>query len=428
MSAHALLAPSAMHRWGKCAGSVAAVVAAEIGDTSSTFAREGSAAHTLGERALTYEKPTTFWLGEIISIGYTNEHGNETYQDFTVDGDMCEFVQVYVDQVNREPGELLCEEQFDLSEVYGVDKQFGTGDAVKLDYENERLYVADLKFGRGVIVFAEDNDQMYSYGAGALKQYELLADWKTITVAVHQPRLNHYDEYTLTRAELEAWMVHAKGCAERAINLVESKPDIATIEKYKVPGESQCQWCPIKGDCNALAEWTHESVFADFVNLEDTSKVLTPRRPTSISDETIGVLVRRADIIESACREWRAEGKRRLESGIAIPGWKLVEGRAGKREWSSESKAKDIMAAARIKSDVMYTKKLVTLPAAEKLFKTKKPKIWVKLVALMQQKAGAPAMAEANDARPALVVADESQFEDVTNTSNDAKTDVSDLI
>ena len=410
MSEHALLAPSGMHRWGKCAGSVAAIIAAEVGDTSSEFAREGSAAHVLGERALEYEKPCTFWLGEKIAIGY-EVGGVETYQEFEVDEDMCEFVQVYVDQVNREPGELLIEERFDLGQVYGVEKQFGTGDAVKLDYENLRLYVGDLKFGRGVIVFAKDNDQMYSYGAGALMQYELLADWETITVAVHQPRLNHYDEHTLTRAELEEWMAKAKISAERAISLVNAKADAATIEKYKTPGESQCQWCPIKGNCHALATWTHELVFADFTDL--TEEPAVTRKLESINDALLGTLVKRADIIESACREWRAEGKRRLEAGIAIPGWKLVEGRAGKREWSSESKAEDIMKAARIKSDVMYTKKLLTLPAAEKVFK-KKPKIWTKLLTLLQQKAGAPAMAEATDSRPELVTADEAQFEDVS--------------
>ncbi len=417
MSEHAILAPSGMARWSKCTGSVAAIIAAEVGDTSNEYAREGSAAHVLGERALEYQKPCEFWLGEEISIGY-DVAGVEMYQTFEVDQDMCDFVQVYVDQVNREPGELLIEERFDLQDVYGVKKQFGTGDAVKLDYENLRLYVGDLKFGRGVQVFAEDNDQMYSYGAGALMRYGLLADWKTVTVAVHQPRLNHYDEHTLTREELEAWMEGAKLSAREAIDLIGA--DAATVEAMKTPGEAQCQWCPLKGTCIPLAEWTHKQVFDSFKNLEEESTVTVP---TSISDETLGKLVTRADIIESTCKEWRAEGKRRLESGIAIPGWKLVQGRAGKREWSSESKAQDIMTAARIKSDVMYTKKLVTLPVAEKLFEKKKPKIWVKLVALMQQKAGAPAMAEATDTRPALVVATEAQFADVSKSN-----DVSDLV
>lgn len=119
MAAHALLAPSSAARWMRCAGSVAA--SQDTPNESSVYAREGSAAHVLGERALQYEKRTEFWLGEVIEI-----EGEE----FIVDDEMCENVQVYVDQVRREPGELLIEQEFDLSEVYGVAKQFGTGDAV----------------------------------------------------------------------------------------------------------------------------------------------------------------------------------------------------------------------------------------------------------------------------------------------------------
>ena len=422
MSEHALLSPSSMHRWSRCAGSLAAAVAAKIGDTSSEFACEGSAAHVLGERALDYQKPCTFWLGEIISIGY-EVAGVEMHQDFTVDEDMCQFVQVYVDQVNREPGKLLIEERFDLNDVYGIENQFGWGDAVKLDYENERLYVADLKFGRGVIVFAEDNDQMYSYGAGALKQYELLADWKTVTVAVHQPRLNHYDEHTLTRKELQEWMAKARLSAKKAITLIGADP--AQIETNKTPGKKQCQWCPLKGTCRTLAEWTHEQVFDSFTNLEEDAVVV--RVAGELTNAEIGKLVKRADIIESACREWRAEGKRRLEAQIEIPGWKLVTGKKGNRKFSSDDEAEKIMKAARIKSDEMYTRKLLTFPAAEKAFKKKKPKVWTKLFALLTQADGAPAMAEESDPRPALVVADESQFEDVSGVKV-RRIDVSDLL
>ena len=78
------------------------------------------------------------------------------------------------------------------------------------------------------------------------------------------------------------------------------------------------------------------------------------------------------------------------------------------------------MKGARLKQDEMYTKKLLTFPAAEKAFKKPKPKIWAKLAALMTQAAGAPAMAEESDKRPALVLDSSAQFKD--------ETDISDLI
>ncbi len=93
-------------------------------------------------------------------------------------------------------------------------------------------------------------------------------------------------------------------------------------------------------------------------------------------------------------------------------------GKKGNRQFSSEAEAEKIMKAARMKSDEMYSKKLITLPVAEKLLKKPKPKVWAKLFALLTQKDGAPAMAKENDKRPALVIAKAEQFADVTDISD----------
>lgn len=415
MSAHAVLPPSGAHRWKRCAGSVAATI--DAGDNSSEYAREGSAAHVLAERALNYAdagRKAEFWIGETISIKY-EEGGEKKSQSFVVDQEMADYVQVYVDQVMREPGELFVEEKFDLSEVYGVEGQFGTGDAVKLDYENERLYVADLKYGQGVTVFAEGSDQGYSYAAGALRQYEMVADWKTITIAIHQPRLHHYDEFTITRVALETWIAETKEDAAHAYSLIGAPME--AIEAAMVPGEKQCQWCSLKAVCGPLAVWVNQQVFEDFTVINKVPE--KPREAAGLTSELLGTLVSRSDLIESVTREWRAEGKRRLEAGMAIPGWKLVTGKKGNRKFGSEEKAEAVMKAARLKSDEMYSKKLITPTVAAKLLEKPKPKVWAKLLALITQADGAPAMAPENDKRIALVIAKEDQFADVTDDFSD---------
>ncbi len=190
-----------------------------------------------------------------------------------------------------------------------------------------------------------------------------------------------------------------------------------------VPGEKQCQWCPHKTPCSIdgpLGKWVHEQVFEDFKTMDAESK---PREAAGLSSELLGTLVSRSDLIESVTREWRAEGKRRLEAGMTIPGWKLVTGKKGNRKFSSEDAAEKVMKAARLKSDEMYSKKLITPTAAAKLLEKPKPKIWAKLLALITQADGAPAMAIASDKRPALVIAKEDQFKDVTDAN-----DVSDLV
>ena len=73
-----------------------------------------------------------------------------------------------------------------------------------------------------------------------------------------------------------------------------------------------------------------------------------------------------------------------------------------------------------MKSDEMYTKKLLTLPAAEKALKKKKPKVWTKLVRLVTQAVGKPSLAPEDDRRPALEISstesvhDESDMSDLT--------------
>ncbi len=425
MSLHSTLAPSAAHRWMLCTGATAATIGE--GDSSSEFAREGTAAHDLGERALQYAdgnppRKAEFWIGETISVPYTDSDGNPAVQEFIVDQEMADHVQVYADQVLREPGELIIEETVDLSEVYGVKGEKGTADAIVLDYENDRLYVGDLKYGRGVIVYAKDNWQLYSYAAGALLAYDLMGDWKTITVAIHQPRVGHYDEYTMPVEELREWIEFAKERAQAANALIGA--DEAAIEAAKTAGDKQCQWCPIKGNCRTLATFVHESVYSDFTSLGGECE--QPRVASELDDTLLGQLMARADLIASTVSEWRAEGLRRVQAGVEVPGWKLVQGRAGARKWSDEEAAKKVLKGARYKDTEIYSKKLLTAPQTEKLVAKAKPKVWKKLEALIEQAEGKPALAPESDSRPALKVAESEAFKDITTDAAD--NDMSDLL
>jgi hypothetical protein len=276
------------------------------------------------------------------------------------------------------------------------------------------MYVGDLKYGRGVRVYAEDNEQLYSYAAGSMLLYDMIEDWQTITVAIHQPRLNHYDEHTLTRAEMDEFIVQAGVKARRAVALIGA--DAATIEQAKNPGDKQCQWCPIKGSCLALASWTHSSVFEDFTTLG--AEPTAPREAAGMDNATLGKLMERVKLIQDTVSEWRAEGLRRVQSGIDVPGWKMVEGRAGARKWGDEAEAKKVMKAARMKNDEIYTQKLLTAPAAEKLIAKKKPKVWTKLKVLITQTVGKPSLAPASDGRPAVKVASADAFKDESGISD----------
>lgn len=408
MSGHALLSPSSAHRWMRCPGAVAATL--NVPDKGGAAAREGTAAHELAQRALDHDKDAEFFRGVELRVPYDDSNPLEA-EVFVVGDEMIEQVQKYLDNVRREPGELLVEQRLPLDEVYAVEEQFGTGDAVILQAEQNTIRVHDLKYGRGVMVFAKDNEQLYSYGAAALMEHGLLFDEPDVTVVIDQPRLNHYDEHTLTYAELMEFIEHARERAAEAMALI-GESDAAVTEAMQ-PGNKQCQWCPIKGSCAALAQWVNQSVYDDFEDLTVTPTC--PKDPGSMSPEVLAEMWARQDTISGWVKAVQAEAKRQLEAGVALPGLKLVTGKKGNRAWADSEAVEQRLKTARVKRDDMYNFKLVSPAQAETAFKKSKPKVWKSLSNMITQSDGAPAVVPESDKRPALVVSADDQFEDITD-------------
>lgn len=402
--AHARLSPSGAHRWMRCPGSI--VLEAEFPDDSSRFAAEGTLAHDIASMVLTDPE-------YVIPVGETGTADGFT---FPITRGMADYVMDYCKLVweYAEGGSLMVEQRVDFSRVIGVPDSFGTSDAVIL--KGDELIVMDLKYGMGVKVDAMENEQLQLYALGALEAVSLYSDdVRNVTMVIHQPRLNHVAEYCVPVEVLREFGAKAKEAAQR----VELAQSLDGVEAMLTPGEKQCRFCKAKATCPALlAEVTdivHETAtLADFADL-------MPVQPNSdTSDNYLSIAMSKVDLVEGWCKAVRAETERRLLDGKAVDGWKLVEGRKGNRAWTDEAEVEEMFKKSfRLRDDEMYTRKLISPTAAEKLLKDN-PKRLKRAMELTSRAEGKPSVAPAADKRPALAVSNlADEFRTILETDND---------
>jgi len=212
MSQHATLSPSGAHRWLHCPGSVA--LEAGYPDDSSEFADEGTAAHFLAEQCLLqranasefidmeialWADPETETSGVNFAVSLLGKKGLTISNSFTVGDDMAGHVQKYVDYVRAIGGELMVEQRLSIEHLTGEPGAKGTADAVIV--LGDEIIIVDLKYGRGVKVSAEKNEQLAIYALAALREFEFLGDFKRVRLVINQPRLDHVSEWDLQIGE-----------------------------------------------------------------------------------------------------------------------------------------------------------------------------------------------------------------------------------
>jgi hypothetical protein len=328
---HSILAPSGSPRWLRCVGAL--YLSRGVPNPDKEHSASGTCSHWLLQWQL--ENPTLdldSWLGKELTFG-----DNPPFT-FKVDEERLDRVRSCVTVINREPGDILVEHRLDTTPVLGVPDQEGHSDIIKLYPEGgsvirEQLYkgvlsVHDYKDGY-LLVNAKDNTQGLIYLCAAMLEFELIGDFQAFRFCIHQPKLHHYDEWTYTRAELEAFMALVRPVAKLAYDIYHENVPFDP-QAHLSAGEEQCTYCEVRGRCVARAKRVM-SMFEPLVKRHE------------LDDKSLGVVYAQLDEIEAAITDFRAESLRRAKLGVIVDGQKLVYGNKGKRVWVDKKAVADAL-------------------------------------------------------------------------------------
>ena len=370
MSSHALLSPSASHRWLHC--TAAPRLEEGIKDEGSDYAAEGTLAHAY----------CAMKLKEFLGLPTDGEKEEiAALQEKYGTGEMSEYTDTYATIVLEKfnaaravtpDAQLLVETRLDFSDY--VPEAFGTADAIII--ADGTMEIIDFKYGKGVKVSAVENPQMMIYALGAYARFAFEYRIDNLRATIVQPRIDNLSEYEITVEELTSWASNVlTPAAEKAYK----------GEGPQTPG-SWCQFCKVKNRCRALADKCKAAVAVDpkLITPEELAKDVLPMVP----------------IVKTWISGVEEFALAQALSGVQLPGWKIVEGRSVRKITDTDSVADALTKSGYTQSDIYKPIEMRTITELEKLVGKKQFAAlcgeWV------NKPQGKPTLAQESDKRKAI--------------------------
>ena len=372
--AHAICSASGSGKWLVCTPS--ARLEENFPDEGSAFASEGTLAHEAFDAMLKcyLSGNDDADVAHAIAITATLPDGMLDYVQEAYD----RAVVLIDDAYARCPDPvILAEKRLDFSRW--VPEGFGKGDLVIIT--DDLVDVADLKYGKGVLVPAQGNSQMRLYGLGAYNELSHLYPIKRVRMHVFQPRLDNWSCEELTVEELLTW----------AEEVVVPKAKLAFAGEGEMVAGDHCHssFCRARFTCPERDKTRRELV--------ETSFALQPAEALTV-EQMAQVLSRADQVIKwlGDVKEWAFQ---QAERGNPVPGFKLVEGRSN-RKYRSEEEIIRLLNVEGIPEALVYKRNLIGITEMEKLLGKKK--FAEVLGNAIEKPQGKPTLVPESDKRSAL--------------------------
>lgn len=305
---------------------------------------------------------------------------------------------------------------------------------------DDRVIIADLKYGAGDLVDAAENTQCAIYGLSVVDDLEASGMYSfepdtIIEIWIIQPR-HHADlpakKWEVTLADLRAF---CEPIREKHDLIAETFGQIDNVALEDLgltfaPSESACKYCKAKNFCPVRAEaataelagpdYSGIDLLADLPDIEEiegttTKKEFNSRPPEEKVNLRLGERgpIPTEDLVKvflnaPAILEWIKDVKEYvgdlvLSGTLKSEHLKIVMGNPGDREWVDEEAAAKML-GNRLKESEKWTKKLLSPAKAEKLLDLKKEGTRFKnlFAAAITRPAGRPVVVDVGDKRDAI--------------------------
>lgn len=370
--AHAKLSASGASRWATCPGSVQ--MEDGIPDRESIYAQEGTLAHEMSELKLKhYLDPKGFGKRK-LNAAVKKLKDNELYQ-----AEMDSFTDTYVDFIKEKALSfssnpyIEIEKRVDFSRW--VDGGFGTCDCILI--HGSTLSIIDLKYGKGVPVSSEQNEQLILYALGAYDAFNLIYNLDKIELNIVQPRINNFSTWEISLTELLLWGDYFKVQAEKALG----------GNGELVPSAKACKFCKARDICTARAE--------NNLSLESEIKL----KPNEIPKDKLYEYISRGEDIAKWVADLKAYALEMCLKGEDVKGLKAVAGRTS-RSWTNQDEAINKLIEGGIDEAIIYDKVPLTLAKLEKALG--KQQFTALVGDMVVTSEGKPTLVFENDKRPAI--------------------------
>lgn len=417
MGSHSRFSPSATDREFDCPASF--LLNEGLPNPSKPDAKHGTAAHYIGRLCLEKGVDTDHYAGCRVAVSDTNDERfvtdnrppTEEEMVFEVDDEMVENVQRYVDWCRELPGEHFVEVKVEHTDwcpdvdEYGdkLDPQFGSSDHVACIpagtgmYDESTIVITDLKYGRGVKVFAKGNKQGAKYALGTWKKFNWLYDFKRFVIRIAQPRLGHFDKWEGTIEEL---LQYGEEIKERLTLVFADDPPFG-------PSDKACRFCRVVG-CKAQRDFLYQQAVVSIDN--ETGEVTAD--PRLMTDDELLEAWRLVPLLEIHVNRIRAAVHQGLMGDHEIGELFLVESTTT-RQWDKpQEELQEELRKAGIPLTEQWKKTFISPADAEKLLPrhhrhggarvTQKERAAI-IAKLAKKPAGYPVIAEPGDKRKRYV-------------------------